>query len=281
MSDHDAFYSIFSCTKIHRKHTQQQTMFVVKTSSFVTPILNNESRRAPKTSSSSRSHRHHHRIITKSLASIIIEPQTKIQFPETSNALKLLGVGVREKKFAILNVKVYAVGFYADETKMNSIKKDNVNDGEGLLLLNGNFEKEIVIKLNMSVNAKDFFKALEEALVPRISRIATDMATREDDEGNFMTTTAEYSEECEERALEEMEMIRDGLGEGGKLEKGAQISFTFLETGGEMAMVMKSSLSSGTEIAFKSYELAKALLDVYVGDDPISVEAKKAFEAGC
>ena len=281
MSDHDAFYSIFSCTKIHRKHTQQQTMFVVKTSSFVTPILNNESRRAPKTSSSSRSHRHHHRIITKSLASIIIEPQTKIQFPETSNALKLLGVGVREKKIAILNVKVYAVGFYADTTKMNSIKKDNVNDGEGLLLLNGNFEKEIVIKLNMSVNAKDFFKALEEALVPRISRIATDMATREDDEGNFMTTTAEYSEECEERALEEMEMIRDGLGEGGKLEKGAQISFTFLETGGEMAMVMKSSLSSGTEIAFKSYELAKALLDVYVGDDPISVEAKKAFEAGC
>jgi len=281
MSDRDAFYSIFSCTKIHRKHTQQQTMFVVKTSSFVTPILNNERRRAPKTSSSSRSHRHHHRIITKSLASIIIEPQTKIQFPETSNALKLLGVGVREKKIAILNVKVYAVGFYADTTKMNSIKKDNVNDGEGLLLLNGNFEKEIVIKLNMSVNAKDFFKALEEALVPRISRIATDMATREDDEGNFMTTTAEYSEECEERALEEMEMIRDGLGEGGKLEKGAQISFTFLETGGEMAMVMKSSLSSGTEIAFKSYELAKALLDVYVGDDPISVEAKKAFEAGC
>ena len=281
MSDHDAFYSIFSCTKIHRKHTQQQTLMFAKTSSFVTPILNNERRRAPKTSSSSRSHRHHHRIITKSLASIIIEPQTKIQFPETSNALKLLGVGVREKKIAILNVKVYAVGFYADETKMNSIKKDNVNDGEGLLLLNGNFEKEIVIKLNMSVNAKDFFKALEEALVPRISRIATDMATREDDEGNFMTTTAEYSEEREERALEEMEMIRDGLGEGGKLDKGAQISFTFLETGGEMAMVMKSSLSSGTEIAFKSYELAKALLDVYVGDDPISVEAKKAFEAGC
>merc|ERR1712216_827195 len=189
--------------------------------------------------------------------------------------------GCSKKKIAILNVKVYAVGMYADETKMNSIKKDAINDDEGLLLLNGNFEKEIVIKLNMSVNEKDFFKALEEALVPRISRIATDMATREDDEGNFMTTTAEYSEECEERALEEMEMIRDGLGKGGKLEKGAQISFTFLETGGEVAMVMKSSLSSGTEIAFKSYELAKALLDVYVGDDPISVEAKKAFEAGC
>ena len=141
-------------------------------------------------------------------------------------------MGVREKKIAILNVKVYAVGMYADETKMNSINKDAINDDEGLLLLNGNFEKEIVIKLNMSVNAKDFFKALEEALVPRISRIATDMATREDDEGNFMTTTAEYSEECEERALEEMEMIRDGLGKGGKLEKGAPFRLRFSKPAG-------------------------------------------------
>ena len=149
-----------------------------KTSSFVTPITNIERRHASKTSSS-RSHRHRCRILTKSLASIVIEPQTKIQFPETSNALKLLGVGVREKKIAILNVKVYAVGMYADETKMNSINKDAINDDEGLLLLNGNFEKEIVIKLNMSVNAKDFFKALEEAFAPRISLIATDMATRE------------------------------------------------------------------------------------------------------
>ena len=160
---------------------------------------------------------------------------------------------------------------------MNSINKDAINDDEGLLLLNGNFEKEIVIKLNMSVNAKDFFKALEEALVPRISRIATDMATREDDEGNFMTTTAEYSEECEERALEEMEMFRDGLGKGGKLEKALKPVYVSRNRR-EVAMVMKSSLSSGTEIAFKSYELAKALLDVYVGDDPVSVEAK-AFEA--
>ena len=63
----------------------------------------------------------------------------------------------------------------------------------------------------MKVEASDFFKALEEALIPRISRIATDMATKEDDEGNFMTTTAEFSEECEDLALKEMEFIRNGL----------------------------------------------------------------------
>ena len=90
-----------------------------------------------------------------------------------------------------------------------------------------------------------------------------------------MTTTAEYSEECEERALEEMEMIRDGLGKGGKLEKWLKFRLRFSKTGGEVAMVMKSSLSSGTEIAFKSYELAKALLDVYVGDDQFRWRRRK------
>jgi len=208
-------------------------------------------------------------------ASSVTEPATKIQFNEKSenNAnLQLLGVGAREKKIAILTVKVYAVAMYADASKMTASDVD---------LLNGDFEKEILIQLNMNVEGKDFFKALEEALVPRISRIATDMATKEDDEGNFMTTTAEYSEQCEELALEELELIRDGLcsksGGSKKLEKGAKISFTFKESGGDVAMVMSSS---GAEITFKSYELARALLDVYVGDDPISVEAKKAFELG-
>ena len=215
-------------------------------------------------------------IVPRSASSSVIEPATKIQFNEKSekNAhLQLLGVGAREKKIAILTVKVYAVAMYADASKMTAAKNAD--------LLNGDFEKEILIQLNMNVEGKDFFKALEEALVPRISRIATDMATKEDDEGNFMTTTAEYSEQCEELALEELELIRDGLcsksGGSKKLEKGAKISFTFKESGGDVAMVMSSS---GAEITFKSYELARALLDVYVGDDPISVEAKKAFELG-
>ena len=194
-----------------------------------------------------------------------VEPATKISFDDTSNSLTLLGTGVREKKIAILNVKVYAVAMYADKSKLTSD------------LLNGDFEKEILIQLNMKVEASDFFKALEEALIPRISRIATDMATKEDDEGNFMTTTAEFSEECEDLALKEMELIRNGLSGAKKLEKGTKVRFTFKELGGDVAMVMESS---GVETTFKSYELAKALLDVYVGDDPISVEAKKAFEAG-
>ena len=176
----------------------------------------------------------------------------KISFDErTSDGLKvLLGVGARVSKVAFLNVKVYAVAMYADEKKLHSD------------LLEGDFEKEIVITLNVGVGIKDFItKGLKEALIPRISRIAANSATKE------------------KVALEEMELIRAGLygKKKRKLEKGTTMRFALKESGGDVAMVMESS---GVETTFKSDVLAKALLDVYVGDDPVSVGAKKAFEAG-
>ena len=177
---------------------------------------------------------------------------TKISFDErTSDGLKvLLGVGARVSKVAFLNVKVYAVAMYADEKKLHSD------------LLEGDFEKDIVITLNVGVGIKDFItKGLKEALIPRISRIAANSATKE------------------KVALEEMELIRAGLygKKKRKLEKGTTMRFALKESGGDVAMVMESS---GVETTFKSDVLAKALLDVYVGDDPVSVGAKKAFEAG-
>jgi len=181
----------------------------------------------------------------------VVEPATKISFDErTSDGLALLGVGARVSKVAFLNVKVYAVAMYADEKKLHSD------------LLEGDFEKEIVITLNVGVGIKDFItKGLKEALIPRISRIAADSATKE------------------KVALEEMELIRAGLygKKKRKLEKGTTMRFALKESGGDVAMVMESS---GVETTFKSDVLAKALLDVYVGDDPVSVGAKKAFEAG-
>ena len=181
----------------------------------------------------------------------VVEPATKISFDErTSDGLALLGVGARVSKVAFLNVKVYAVAMYADEKKLHSD------------LLEGDFEKEIVITLNVGVGIKDFItKGLKEALIPRISRIAANSATKE------------------KVALEEMELIRAGLygKKKRKLEKGTTMRFALKESGGDVAMVMESS---GVETTFKSDVLAKALLDVYVGDDPVSVGAKKAFEAG-
>ena len=60
-------------------------------------------------------------------------------------------------KVAFLNVKVHAVAMYADEKKLHSD------------LLEGDFEKEIVITLSVGVRIKDFItKGLKEALIPRI-----------------------------------------------------------------------------------------------------------------
>ena len=132
-------------------------------------------------------------------ASKVVEPATKISFDErTSDGLALLGVGARVSKVAFLNVKVYAVAMYADEKKLHSD------------LLEGDFEKEIVITLNVGVGIKDFItKGLKEALVPRISRIAAHSATKE------------------KVALEEMELIRAGLygKKKRKLEKGTTMRF--------------------------------------------------------
>ena len=119
-----------------------------------------------------------------------------------------------------------------------------------------------IMKHYSSFGIKDFItKGLKEALIPRISRIAAHSATKE------------------KVALEEMELIRAGLygKKKRKLEKGTTMRFALKESGGDVAMVMESS---GVETTFKSDVLAKALLDVYVGDDPVSVGAKKAFEAG-
>ena len=56
---------------------------------------------------------------------------------------------------------------YADEKKLHSD------------LLEGDFEKDIVITLNVGVGIKDFItKGLKEALIPRISRIAANSATK-------------------------------------------------------------------------------------------------------
>ena len=63
------------------------------------------------------------------------------------------------------------------------------------------------------------------------------MATKEDDEGNFMTTTAEFSEECEDLALKEMELIRNGLSGAKKFGERNKKWFTFKELGGDVAMV--------------------------------------------
>ena len=44
----------------------------------------------------------------------MVRPWTKVAFPDELAGLKCVGAGVREKKVAFINVKVYGVALYVD-----------------------------------------------------------------------------------------------------------------------------------------------------------------------
>ena len=104
----------------------------------------------------------------------------------------MLGAGCRVKRVAIIDVKIYALAMYVDADAARAQK------GKGLL--NGDYDKELAIELARDVDGKTFMEAMDESLGPRIREIATNMATAEDEDGNFMASVAEAAEKAEEAA---------------------------------------------------------------------------------
>ena len=150
----------------------------------------------------------------------VTDPSTKISFPDTNaSGLTAIGAGCRTKRIAILDVKVYALAMYVDADKARAQREKG--------LLDGDYDKEVAIELARDVDGKTFYEALDEALSPRIREIATNMATAEDDEGNFMASVAEAAEVAEDAALEELDTMRSGF-ESLKLKSGTHKPAFFL-----------------------------------------------------
>ena len=143
-------------------------------------------------------------------------------------------------------------------------------------LLDGDYDKEVAIELARDVDGKTFYEALDEALSPRIREIATNMATAEDDEGNFMASVAEAAEVAEDTALEELDTMRSGF-ESLKLKSGTKMTISWTPAGAKKATI---EVQGSAKIEFESPEFAKALLDVYVGSTPVAPAAASAFENG-
>ena len=223
---------------------------------------------------------------TRAVFAAVVEPATKVTFPDTYSThdntavMKCLGAGVRQKKIAIINVKVYAVAMYADAEQCASA----LEGGDGLL--DGKFHKALLVQLVRNVDGKTFWEALDEALVPRIREIATNMATAEDAQGNFMATVAEAAEVAEEAAMAGMDELRDLFG-GSNLKKDSRVLINW-KPGNDSATTVtgfEGKLEIGVvgadaTVELTSMELARALFDVYLGDAPVSPDAKAAFEAG-
>lgn len=201
------------------------------------------------------------------------EPATNVVFDDSVGPLTCIGAGVREKKIAILNVKVYAVALYVDAEGCKAAV------GSGKTLMDGSFDKTIVVELVRDVDGKTFWNALDEAVAPRIREIATNLATAEDDEGNFMSETAEKAEVAEEAAMDDSDELRDFF-LSQDLKKGTRVSLAWQPTASEGDTALTIDIGGKADISLKSQEFAQAVFDVYLGDGPVSPGALDAFKAG-
>jgi ATP-dependent RNA helicase DHX36 len=75
----------------------------------------------------------------------------------------------------------------------------------------------------LQVDGPTFWEALNEAVLPRIAQIATNQATAEDEEGNFMADVAEAAEVKEEAAQDAAEELGAFL-QTATLEKGTEVT---------------------------------------------------------
>ena len=200
------------------------------------------------------------------------EPSTEVLFPielqvDKGTRHQLAGMGVRVKKKFFMKFKVYAMGFYIDETTALeslrkaagdlSVKKLEGNRAFRDALLKDGFGRSIRLVMVRDVDADDMAEAFEDSLWPR------------------METTVEASKE--ETATEppaELLAAKAALATfRGFFEKEAEedqvLDFTWT-AGGKLQATMDGKRFPVVE----NLHLCQALFDVYLGDDPISDQAK-------
>ena len=131
----------------------------------VVPARASASRRARRVSS------RRGRATTTTTRAAVTEPATKITFEDAlpsavkdGASLTCVGAGVREKKIAIINVKVYAVALYVDADACKAALTT------GATPLDGAFDKTLAIELARDVGGETFWDALEDAVTPADSQ---------------------------------------------------------------------------------------------------------------
>lgn len=221
------------------------------------------------------------------LGGAVREPKTGITFEcASAGGLVCVGAGVREKKVAIVSVSVYAVALYVDAAGCRGVRDEAGGGARGAaeaVRAEAAYEREVVIELARQVEASAFAQALVDAVDPRLREMATNQATKENDEGNFMSAVAEAAEKREEAALDDLDALRALVCSGGKdLAKGTRVALTFGAPEGPRpgVAVALGGQRQATTTYLGSRELAVALLDVYTGDQCVSPTAKAAFLAG-
>jgi hypothetical protein len=97
----------------------------------------------------------------------VVEPKSGVGFAPKTGGMSLLGVALRTKTF--LHVKVYAAGFYvADSALAGPLAVHRGNTGTPAFyhdLVNGDFEKQMTLKLVRDLSPSQIQGAFRETLV--------------------------------------------------------------------------------------------------------------------
>ncbi|OMO74651.1 Chalcone isomerase [Corchorus capsularis] len=196
------------------------------------------------------------------------EPATKVKFqtsislPGCSSSLTLLGTGYREKVFAIIGVKVYAAGLYANQSiigKLDAWKgwpAAQIQDDVSLFktIFEVPLEKSLQIVLVRDVDGKTFWDALDEAISPRIKAPTP----------------------VDETALSTFRTIFQGR----PLNKGTFIFLTWPDPSKMLVAVSSGGLPTSTDATIESANVGSALFDVFFGDAPVSPSLKTSVATG-
>ena len=93
----------------------------------------------------------------------IVEPHTGVKFAAKDGDASLLGVGLRTK--TMLKVKVYAIGLYAGDSAIAGPLKGKAGTAELYgELVNGDFQKKVVMKFVRDVSAEQIRDGFRESL---------------------------------------------------------------------------------------------------------------------
>eukprot|EP00854_Cymbomonas_tetramitiformis_P001020 gene1020-1547_t len=196
------------------------------------------------------------------IKSWVLGPEEEL--PQTSShGLKILGAGVRVKNIAFIGVKIYAFAMYAD---LEAAKKEVA---AGSTLLSGAFDKAICLEFVREVDATTFWNALDEGVKPRLEKVSADAAAA--------------AEGAEDMAAKMAKAMQAGEGASAAL---LELGEYFMK---KNSLPLVSAGVAGTDpvlvggkvdLEFQSPELCQALFDIYLGEEPLSKEAKDAFIAG-
>ena len=178
-----------------------------------------------------------------------------IAFPQqikiAGSKQNFVGGGTRVKWM----VKVYGVGIYTDPKTIKSLKKYDGVSAESLMGSSDLFDdfaaskpaKTLLLRFHREVGATDISEALGEALKPRVG---------------------------DETSKSFQSFILDMVG-GDKMQKGSDL---FITCKGEK---LWASLTGGSDAASISLKgLCSAIFQVYLGDTPVSPQAKEGFAKG-